>query len=128
MKKLTPILLVEEIEPCLQFWVDRLGFTKSVEIPEGSKLGFVILQKGNVEIMYQSRPSVAKDVPAMAKDPFKTYSVLYIEVEEIDEIVGKLKGFEVVVPLRKTFYGATEIAFREPAGNVVAFAAFERTG
>jgi len=35
MKKLTPILLVKEIEPSLPFWVDRLGFKKTVEVPEG---------------------------------------------------------------------------------------------
>ena len=29
MRKLTPVLLVEEIEPCLSFWTDRLGFEKS---------------------------------------------------------------------------------------------------
>ena len=25
MKKLTPVILVNEIEPCLAFWTDRLG-------------------------------------------------------------------------------------------------------
>ena len=43
--KITPILVVEEIEPSLKFWVDKLGFAKTVEVPEGDKLGFVILQK-----------------------------------------------------------------------------------
>src|SRR5712692_8691028 len=35
----------------------------------------------------------------------------------------RLEGVEVVVPVRKTFYGANEIAVREPAGNVIIFAA-----
>ena len=48
------------------FWVGRLGFEKVVEIPEGNALGFVILTRGNVEIMYQSLASVAKDMPALA--------------------------------------------------------------
>ncbi len=125
MKKLTPVLLVEEIEPSLPFWVDRLGFQKTVEVPEGAKLGFVMLAKDNVEIMYQSRASVEKDVPALAKGPLRSSTVLYIEVPNIEEIVEKLKGVEVVVPQRKTFYGATEIGVREPAGNVILFAAFE---
>ncbi len=58
MKKLTPVLMVEEIEPCLPFWVERLGFQKVTEVPEGDKLGFVILAKGNVQVMYQSRASL----------------------------------------------------------------------
>ncbi len=121
MKKLTPVLYVEEIEPCLPFWVERLGFQKVAEVPEGDKLGFVILAKGNVQVMYQSRASLEKDLPALAKQPFKSSTILYIEVEKLDEIVQKLEGVEVVVPVRKTFYGATEIFVREPGGNVVAF-------
>ncbi len=50
MKKLTPVLLVEEIEPCLAFWVERLGFQKVTEVPEGNKLGFVILVKDCVTV------------------------------------------------------------------------------
>lgn len=125
MKKLTPVLLVEEIEPCVGFWVDRLDFKKTAEVPEGSKLGFVSLAKDNVEIMYQSRTSLEKDVPALAKGSFRSSTVLYIQVPKIEEIVEKLKGVEVVIPLRKTFYGANEIGVREPAGNVIIFAAFE---
>ena len=64
MRKLSPLLTVEAIEPCLSFWVERLGFAKTVEVPEGSSLGFVILAKDGVEIMYQSRASVEKDIPA----------------------------------------------------------------
>ncbi len=125
MKKLTPVLLVEEIEPCVGFWVDRLDFKKTAEVPEGSKLGFVSLAKDNVEIMYQSRASLEKDVPALAKGSFRSSTVLYIQVPKIEEIVEKLKGVEVVIPLRKTFYGANEIGVREPTGNVIIFAAFE---
>ena len=32
-----------------------------------------------------------------------------------------VKGAEVVVPRRKTFYGADEIGVREPGGNAVIF-------
>lgn len=33
MKKLTPVLYVESIEPALPFWEDRLGFQRVVEVP-----------------------------------------------------------------------------------------------
>ena len=39
VKRITPVLLVKEIEPVIPFWVDRLGFTKTIEVPEGNKLG-----------------------------------------------------------------------------------------
>ena len=122
MKKLTPVLIVEKIEPCLPFWIDRLGFQKTVEVPDEGKLGFVILTRGNVEIMYQSRTSVAKDVPSLAVPSGPSSTGLYIEVEKLEPVVQALKGLEPVIPKRKTFYGATEIGVREPGGSVVVFA------
>ena len=68
VKKVTPLLFVEEIEPCLSFW-EKVGFTRGPEVPHGDKLGFVILQKDDVEIMYQTRASVAADIPPLASSP-----------------------------------------------------------
>ncbi len=122
MKKLTPVLIVDEIEPCLPFWVDRLGFTVGVQVPEGDRIGFVILAHGPVEVMLQSRASVANDVPGLADDTYR--SALFIEVEDLAPIVAAVEGMEVVVPERTTFYGSREIGVREPGGNVVTFARF----
>lgn len=34
-RKLSPVLIiVDAIEPCLPFWMERLGFAKVVEVPE----------------------------------------------------------------------------------------------
>lgn len=122
MKKLTPVLIVDAIEPCLPFWIDRLGFEKTAEVPQGDTLGFVILKKDEVEVMLQSRASVQEDVPALAQGPYR--SALFIEVDEVAPIVEALKGADVVLPLRDTFYGAREIGVREPGGNIVTFAQF----
>jgi uncharacterized glyoxalase superfamily protein PhnB len=119
--KLSPVLIVDAIEPCLAFWTERLGFTKVAEVPEGDRLGFVILQKDGVEVMYQSRESVRKDIPALADTPPGTS--LYIEVSDIAAAEKAVKGLPVVVPRRKTFYGAEEIGVREPGGNAVILSA-----
>src|SRR5271154_7470859 len=71
VKRVTAVLLVDEIEPCLNFWVDRLGFTKAGEVPDGNKLAFVMLQKGTTEVMYQTYASVQKDDSQAAKDARK---------------------------------------------------------
>jgi hypothetical protein len=120
VKKLTPLLYVEAIEPCLAFW-DKLGFQKTVEVPHGDKLGFVILQNGSIEVMYQTRGSVADDIPPLANSPMRG-TFLFIEVADLDAIERALGDTEKVVPRRKTFYGADEIIVKEPAGNTVTFA------
>ena len=122
MKKLTPILTLEAIEPSLPFWVDALGFTKTVDVPTGEVLGFAILEKDGYEVMLQTVASMQADVPAVASPPGG--SVLYVEIEDLSAIEKAVAEYELLVPRRKTFYGAEEIFVREPGGNVVGFAQF----
>jgi uncharacterized glyoxalase superfamily protein PhnB len=123
VKKITPVLFAAEIEPCVKFWVERFGFEKTVEVPDGNKLGFAIVQKGGVELMYQSFASVDKDAPAAtAQAVRKGPTFLYVEVENLDDVVGALKGVAVVMPVRNTFYGSREIGVTDPAGHYVTFA------
>ena len=87
VKRITPVLLVKEIEPIVSFWVDRLGFTKTIEVPEGNKLGFVAFQKGAAEVMYQTYASVEKDAPSsMSAEARKGPTYLYMEVDNLDAV------------------------------------------
>lgn len=117
--KLSPVLFVDRIEPSLAFWT-ALGFDKVAEVPDEDGLGFALLVKDGVEIMYQSRASLRKDVPALAQTP--SASALYIEVDDLNETARRVAGAPIVIPRRKTFYGMEEIGVREPAGNLVTFA------
>lgn len=121
--KLTPVLIVEAIETSLPFWVDRMGFQKTVEVPEGDALGFVILERNGAELMMQSTASVQKDVPEFAPKGKGNHSALFIEVEDFADAVKRLEGYAIALPERDTFYGMREIGVRDPAGNTVVFAA-----
>jgi uncharacterized glyoxalase superfamily protein PhnB len=121
--KITPVLVVDEIEPSLKFWVGQLGFEKTVEVPEGDKLGFVILQKEGTEVMLQTRASIKKDAGPAADAVLTSGSNLYIEVDNFAEALEQVKGAEVLVPERTTFYGMREIWVREPGRHVLGFAA-----
>ncbi|MEO8909133.1 MAG: VOC family protein [Gemmatimonadaceae bacterium] len=125
LKQLTPVLIVEAVEPCLKFWVDRLGFaiTNQVPGPDG-KLIFASVQLGAVEIMYQTRASVVGEQPGSAKDLMGHSVALFITVDNLDTVAKSLQGAPVVKPRHKTFYGSTEIYVREPGGNTVGFAEF----
>ena len=121
--KITPVLVVDEIEPSLKFWVGQLGFEKTVEVPDGDKLGFVILQKEGTEVMLQTRASIQKDAGPAADAVLTSGSNLYIEVDNFAEALERVKGAEVLVPERTTFYGMREIWVREPGRHVLGFAA-----
>jgi uncharacterized glyoxalase superfamily protein PhnB len=125
LKQLTPVLIVDEVEPCVKFWTDRLGFelTNKVPDPEG-KLIFASVQRGPIEIMYQTRASVISEQPGAAGDLTGHSVALFITVDDLDKVEQSLAGAPVVKARHQTFYGSTEMYVREPGGNTVGFAQF----
>lgn len=126
MLKVAPTLIVDKIEPSLPFWIEKLGFAKVVDVPGEGGLVFAMLSKGGVEIHYQSRASVAKDIPYLANSTLPSSSFLYIDVEDVRQIFEQLKDCDILVPLEKTFYGATHFFVREPGGHVIGFSQNEQ--
>jgi uncharacterized glyoxalase superfamily protein PhnB len=123
VKRITPVLLVSEIEPLLPFWIDRLGFEKTIEVPDGNKLGFVTFQKGNAEVMYQTYASVEKDAPpSMSAEARKGPTYLYIEADNLDAVLAALKDVKKVMPERTAFYGMREFAVQDAGGHFLTFA------
>ncbi len=123
MKKLTPVLFVKNIEETLPFWLERLKFTKTIEVPGEAGLGFCILQRGGVEVMLQTQESLREDLPQLADEELSCTGVmLFVEVDELDEFITATECCEIVSPERTTFYGMREIAVRAPGGCVVIFA------
>jgi uncharacterized glyoxalase superfamily protein PhnB len=125
LKQLTPVLIVDAVEPCIKFWVDRLGFAVSNQVPDpDGKLVFASVQLGAIEIMYQTRASVVDEQPGTAKDLMGHSVALFITVDNLDKVEKSLFGAPIVKPRHKTFYGSTEIYVKEPGGNTVGFAEF----
>jgi hypothetical protein len=121
--KITAVLLVEEIEKSLPFWVDRMGFIKTVEVPEGDRLGFVILERDGAELMLQTVESVRKDAPQFIPKSGVSQTALFIEVEDFADAARRLEGYPILLEERVTFYGMREIGVADPSGNTVVFAA-----
>jgi hypothetical protein len=121
--KVTPVLVVEEIEPSLPFWIDWMGFEKAVEMPAAGPLGFVILARGGAEVMLQTCRSVREDQPKFAAETGLRISALFIEVDDFAETLRRLEGYPVAMAERTAFYGMREIGVFDPGGNMVTFAA-----
>jgi len=123
VKRITPVLLVKEIEPIVPFWVDRLGFAKSIEVPDGNKLGFVAFQKGTAEVMYQTYSSVEKDAPKeVAETAREGPTYLYVEVDNLDAALAAMKDVKIVMPVRIALYGMREFSVQDPGGHFMTFA------
>ena len=96
----------------------------TVQVPDGDRVGFAILRRDLVEIMLQTRASLAADVAPLAAGPH--HATLYLEVDALAPIREALGDTPLVVPERTTFYGARELIVREPGGHVVFFASHEK--
>jgi uncharacterized glyoxalase superfamily protein PhnB len=118
--KVTPVHVVERIEPALPFWCDALGYAKRAEVPHEDALGFVLLENAAGEIMLQTKASLAADLPAVAAR--KPQVVLFVEVDSLAAALAATKGYELLVPTRTTFYGMREACVVDPAGTLVLFA------
>lgn len=124
ISKITPVLIVNEVEPCAQFW-QKLGFERVAEVPHEGALGFVILVGFGIELMYQSVDSVKAD-HADGKPIVSAGTSLFVEVDDLDKTVAAVAGAKVLVPERTTFYGMREVGVADPGGNLVLFA--QKTG
>jgi len=123
MKKLTPMITVDVIEPCLGFW-EKIGFEKTMEVPGEGGLVFAALASGPVEVMYQTLATVVADLPALAGVTFGASS-FFLEVESLAAVQEAVEGGgegEVLVHEKETFYGSKEMVVRAPCGTIVVFA------
>jgi uncharacterized glyoxalase superfamily protein PhnB len=125
ISQLTPVMVVDEVEPCLRFWTERFGFSKENEVPgDNGKLVFASAKKDGVEVMYQTSASVLAEDPRSEAELSGHSVVLFLTVDDLDATEAALAGAPVVKPRHKTFYGSEEIYVREPGGNTVGFARF----
>jgi hypothetical protein len=129
LRKATPVLVVDRIEPVLPFW-KKLGLTPVTEVPDAAasdgRLAFAILATEGVEVMYQTVASIKADLlkSASVKEAFRPdpqQTTLYVEVSSLANIDSQLRGERLIMPKRTTFYGSTELGYTDPAGNIVIF-------
>jgi uncharacterized glyoxalase superfamily protein PhnB len=118
------VLVVARVEPCLEFWTGRFGFTVGNQVPgPDGALVFASVSAGQVEVMYQARASVEPELREDAEAAGHG-AVLFITVEDLDPVERAVAGAPVVKPRHRTFYGSTELYVREPGGHLVGFADF----
>lgn len=122
-KKMTPNLMVVDVEKSIQFYRDKLGFKVAITVPDSGPKDFAILQRDQVELMLQSRTSLLTDIPTVGSRGINPSVVLYVEVDDIHEIHDKVKSdVKVVKALGKTFYGMTEFYVQDLDSYVIGFA------
>lgn len=122
-RKLTPNLFVADVSRSLAFYVDVLGFSPGMTVPDQAPFVFASVTGGTVEIFFNDLAAAAREYPALAARGIGASATLFIDVEGIEGYYESLKDtVTVVVPLFTQWYGMKEFTVADPDGYVITFA------
>ena len=125
VKRVTAVLLADRVEPTRDFF-KRVGFAAIVEIREGDGIGFAILERDGQQLMVETRDNEREAASLRAVTRDSRSAQVFVDVDDLDAVIEALRAMPVLVERHSTFYGADEITYREPGGNLVTFAQFTR--
>jgi len=124
--KLTPNLLVANVERSLSFYIDVLGFERGMTVPEESPFVFAAVTSGAIEVFFNDAATAVKEYPAFAGKPLGATGTMFIELEgsgTIDALHDRIKPrATITMPIVTQFYGMREFAIADPDGYVITFA------
>ena len=72
--------------------------------------------------MLQTKESVRKDEPKFAVGTESRIALLFVEVNDFEDVLRRLRGYPIAMDERTTFYGMREIGVFDPAGHIIVFA------
>ncbi len=123
LKKLTPNLMVEDVNETVTFYQDVLGFALLATVPEEGQFNWAMMQHDAVEIMFQGRASLTEDVPLFKDKAIGGSLTLYIDVEDIKGLYGQVQNRVTILhEMTTTFYGTREFTIQDCNGYVLTFA------
>src|SRR2546427_3172118 len=117
LKKITANLMVESVDDTMAFYKDVLGFETITTVPEAGPFNWAWMKRGDVEIMFQSRPSLAEDVPAFTGKEIGGTFGMYVNVEGVQSLYEAIKDKVTIVrDMHTTFYGTQEFYIQDCNG------------
>jgi uncharacterized glyoxalase superfamily protein PhnB len=123
IKKLTPNLVVRNVEASLKFYGEILGLEKAITVPEQSPYVFASVSNGSIEVFFNDRKTVAAEYPKLAATIGASLT-LYMEVDNLQEVLDRVQkaGVKISMPVTDQFYGVREFAFEDEDGYTITIA------
>ena len=123
IKKLTPNLIVRNVEASLKFYREVLGLETAMTVPEQAPYVFAGVSNGAVEVFFNDQKVVAAEYPKLA-ETIGASMTMYMEVDSLDAVLERVKeaGAKISMPVTEQFYGMKEFAFEDGDGYTVTIA------
>ena len=100
LKKLTPNLIVSDVDRSIAFYRDVLGFSVAQTVPDSAPYVFAIVTSSNVQIYLNAPGPAVEEYPALQDRPVGGTLTLFIEVDDIRDSYAQLTDrVQVVMPL-----------------------------
>ena len=125
--KITPEIIVEDVNKTVTFYESVFGFKKMMTVPEEGTYDWALIAKDGNELMLQTKASLLKDLPSIKNTKIGNSMMLYIEVKDIDNFYTKIKTkVTLVKDIHDTFYGSREFIVQDCNNYIIIFS--ERKG
>jgi lactoylglutathione lyase len=123
IKKLTPNLVVRNVEASLKFYREVLGLETGMTVPEQAPYVFGSVTNGAVEVFFNDQKVVAAEIPKLAAAIGGSLT-LYMEVDGLEDALERVKkaGAKISMPVTEQFYGVREFAFEDEDGYTITIA------
>lgn len=123
IKKLTPNLIVRNVEASLKFYREILGLETAITVPDQSPYVFASVSNGSIEIFFNDQKTVAAEYPRLAATIAASLT-LYMEVDSLPAVLERVQkaGAKISMPVTEQFYGMKEFAFEDPDDYTITIA------
>jgi uncharacterized glyoxalase superfamily protein PhnB len=122
LKKLTPNIMVEDVNRAVDWYREVLGFEVAATVPQEGPLDWAMLTHDEVVLMFQARASLTDEYPVFQGREVGGALTFYTDVENVQAWYDRLKGqVRIVTEMHDTFYGSREFAFQDCNGYVFTF-------
>jgi uncharacterized glyoxalase superfamily protein PhnB len=122
--RLTPNLVVRDVERSIRFYCDVLDFELDKHVPENRPFVFASVRGGGVEIFFNQYEAVIAEYQGFKDVTLGGTFTLYLVMQGVDELHREIekRNITVVMPIETKFYGVREFAIADPDGYLITLA------
>ncbi len=122
--RLTPNLVVRDVEQSIRFYCDVLDFELDQHVPEKPPFVFASVRGGGIEIFLNQYETAVEEYPAFGNVPIGGTLTLYLAMQGVDDLYSEIRssGTRIVMPIETKFYGVREFAVADPDGYIITLA------
>jgi len=134
MKKITPNIMVADVNATINYYKNNLDFqivmgvSEQKEVKMGDTatetiLTWAMIKKDDVEIMLQRKDSMIEELSEFKGLKIGGTFTMYISMQDVKNFYDKIKDkVEIIKEIHKTFYGADEFVIKDLNGYIIYFA------